>query len=80
MLDIPVYEAVQAMSCFAPGENWMAIILRLLAGGSYLDLGAILWVLSSFIYKRFEECIGWVMETFHFQLPALLQMMETGIN
>jgi hypothetical protein len=73
MLDIPVYAAVHAMRAFIHGEICLAITLQLLAGGSYLDLGAIFWVSSSFIYKMFEECIGWVLDTFHFPLPVLLR-------
>jgi hypothetical protein len=75
MLDIPVYEAVSSISVggMVPGEIRMAIALRLLAGGSYLDLGCIFWVSSSFIYKIFAECIAWVLETFHFPLPALIR-------
>jgi hypothetical protein len=54
MLDIPVYEAVQAVGGMVPGEIRMAITLQLLAG------------------KIFAECIGWVLETFHFPLPTHL--------
>jgi hypothetical protein len=57
-----------------PGEIRMAITLRLLTGGSYLDLGCIFWVSSSFIYKIFAECIAWVLENFQFPLPALIRM------
>jgi hypothetical protein len=71
MLDIPVHEAVQAVGGMVLGEIRMAITLQLLAGGSHLDLGSVFWVSSAFIYKIFAECIGWVLETFHFPLPAL---------
>jgi hypothetical protein len=73
MLDIPCYQALQTLGGMIPGEIRMAITLRLLAGGSYLDLGSIFYVSSSSIYKIFAECIGWVLETFHFPLPALIR-------
>jgi hypothetical protein len=67
MNSIPVYDAVQAMGAFIPGEIWMAITLQLLAGGSYfLDRGVYYGFHLVSLYNIFEECSGWILETFHF--------------
>jgi hypothetical protein len=54
------------------GETRVAIFLRLLAGGTYLDLMVIFQVVHDPIYRSFKMVCKWVMKAFKFPLvPAL---------
>jgi hypothetical protein len=55
-----------------PGEIKVAISLRLLAGGSYLDLMPLFDVSVSCIYVIFDEFLGWVLAAFDFPLRQFL--------
>ena len=51
-----------------PGEVKTAIAIRLLAGGSYLDLMPLFDVSVPWIYVIFDEFLDWVLRTFKFPL------------
>jgi hypothetical protein len=55
-----------------PGEVKVAISLRVLAGGSYLDLMPLFDVSVSHIYVIFDEFLAWVLKAFEFPLRRLL--------
>lgn len=55
-----------------PGEIKVAISIRILAGGSYLDLVPLFDVSSAKIYVILEEFIDWVLRTFQFPLVDYL--------
>jgi DDE superfamily endonuclease len=55
------------------GEIKAAISLRMLAGGSYLDLVMLFGVKTSHIYNVFHEFVAWVIKTFQFPLVAWLR-------
>ena len=56
-----------------PGEIKVAVSLRLLAGGSYLDLHPLFQVSVSAIYGIFDEFIEWIEAAFSFPLVGYLQ-------
>ncbi|CAJ1959281.1 unnamed protein product [Cylindrotheca closterium] len=51
------------------GEIRVAIGLRMLAGGSYLDLVPLFRVSSSQLYDVFDTFLVWILATFKFPLP-----------
>lgn len=55
-----------------PGEIKTAIALRLLAGGSYLDLAPLFDVSGSHIYVIFDEVLDWVLQALQFPLGKFL--------
>jgi hypothetical protein len=55
-----------------PGEIKTAISIRILAGGSYLDLMPLFDVSVASIYTIFNEFLDWVLMTFEFPLPRYL--------
>jgi hypothetical protein len=55
-----------------PGEIKTAISIRILAGGSYLDLMPLFDVSVASIYTIFNEFLEWVLTTFQFPLPRYL--------
>jgi hypothetical protein len=55
-----------------PGEIKAAISIRILAGGSYLDLTPLFDVSVSSIYAIFDEFLGWVLKTLDFPLQRLI--------
>lgn len=55
------------------GEVKAAISLRLLAGGSYLDLAPLFSVSGSYIYIIFDEFLQWVLKAFEFPLVKHIQ-------
>ena len=57
-----------------PGEIKVAISIRILAGGSYLDLVPLFDVCVSRIYVIFDKVLdSWVLKTFQFPLVQYLQ-------
>ena len=77
------------LSRFVSGEFKVAISIRILAGGSYLDLCPLFDVRPSYIYVIFDEFLGWVLKTFEFPLtkylhdrnwPALYKLSEGFTN
>ena len=62
------------------GKVRIAIGLRLLCGGSYLDLIGRAYGVESMqsIYNYFHTFIGWVDETFDFPLVGLLEGLNRG--
>jgi hypothetical protein len=51
-----------------PGEVKVAVMLRLMAGASYLDLLLIYRISNASVYSVFHEANGWVLTTFQFPL------------
>lgn len=56
-----------------PGEVKVAISLRLLAGGSYLDLMPLFHVSVPHIYVIFDEFLVWVLKTLELPLARYIQ-------
>jgi len=56
-----------------PGEIKVAISLRLLAGGSYLDFVPLFDVKTAHIYQIFDQFLFWILDMFKFPLPDLLR-------
>ena len=50
------------------GEVKMAICIRMLAGGSYLDLLHLFDVSMSHLYHVFDKFLDWILQTFQFPL------------
>jgi hypothetical protein len=49
---------------YIPGEIKVAISLRMLAGGSYLDLVPLFEVSTSHLYNIFHTFLAWVLKSF----------------
>jgi DDE superfamily endonuclease len=58
---------------YIPGEIKVAISLRMLAGGSYLDLVPLFEVSTSHVYNIFHTFLAWVLKSFDFPLVSLLR-------
>eukprot|EP00980_Cylindrotheca_fusiformis_P003885 scaffold861_cov171-Cylindrotheca_fusiformis.AAC.1 len=58
---------------FISGEVKVALSIRLLAGGSYLDMVPMFNTSSSQVYRILYEFIDWVLLTFEFPLVRLLR-------
>jgi DDE superfamily endonuclease len=56
-----------------PGEIKVAISIRMLAGGSYLDLVPLFEVSTSHLYNIFHTFLEWILKTFQFPLVPLLR-------
>ena len=56
-----------------PGEIKTALSLRLMAGGSYLDLMPLFDVSVAHIYLIFDEFLEWVLKAFSFPLVKHIQ-------
>ena len=61
------------------GEIKLALSLRMLAGGSYLDLVPLFNVSVSGLYLIFGEFLDWVLATFEFPLVAWMREEKWGI-
>ena len=55
------------------GKLKIAVSIRLLAGGSYLDLVPLFGVSSSHLYNIFEQFLQWIISTLEFPLVAWLR-------
>lgn len=64
--------SLQARGGLIPGEVKTAIAIRLLAGGSYLDLVPLFDISGSHIYVIFDEFLDWVLQAFQFPLATYL--------
>jgi hypothetical protein len=58
------------------GEIKVAIMIRFLSGGSYLDIGMVYDVSDAAVYKSFHEAIGWIIATFNFPLAEWLEKKD----
>jgi hypothetical protein len=65
--------ATNAMGGFLSGEMKVAMTIRLLAGGSYLDILASYATGETAVYNAFHEVIGWINSTFSFPLTEILR-------
>jgi hypothetical protein len=57
---------------FISGELKVAIAIRMLGGGSYLDLMFGFSISRSTLYREFDNVISWINECFEFELPGFL--------
>jgi hypothetical protein len=55
-------ESLSSRGGLIPGEVKTAISIRILAGGSYLDLMPLFCVSVPYIYKIFDQFLDWVMQ------------------
>lgn len=55
------------------GEVKVAISIRILAGGSYLDLVPLFVVSSGWVFQIFEQFLNWILSTFEFPLVSWLR-------
>ena len=55
------------------GEVKCALSIRMLAGGSYLDLVPLFNVSSGHLYVVLETFLAWILATFEFPLTRLLR-------
>ena len=67
------FTSLQSRGGLIPGEVKVALALRLLAGGSYLDLMPLFDVSVPRIYAILDVFISWVLKTFDFPLWGYLQ-------
>jgi DDE superfamily endonuclease len=58
---------------FICGEAKVALSIRMLAGGSYLDLVPLFDVSKAHLYKTFHDFVGWILLVFEFPLPRWLR-------
>ena len=58
------YQATNALGGVLSGEVKLAVMLRLMAGASYLDLLLIYEISTKSVYSVFHEANGWVLTTF----------------
>lgn len=65
--------SLQGRGGLIPGEIKTALSLRLLAGGSYLDLMPLFDVSVAHIYLIFDEFLEWVLKAFSFPLVKHIQ-------
>ena len=65
--------SLQSRGGLIPGEVKVAISIRILAGGSYLDLVPLFDVSESHIYHIFDDFLYWVLKAFKFPLNTILQ-------
>ena len=56
-----------------PGEIKMAVCLRMMAGGSYLDLVPLFGVSTLYLYTVFTQFLEWVTATFEFPFVKWLR-------
>jgi len=62
-----------------PGEIKLAVAIRLLAGGSCLDLIPLFDMVKSSTHKTFEQVVRWVLCTFEFPLPGILRREDWSV-
>jgi hypothetical protein len=58
---------------FISGELKIALTIRMLAGASYLDLMFGFTISRATLYREFDIVIGWINESFNFQLAKFLK-------
>mmetsp|Transcript_121117 Transcript_121117/g.347969 ORF Transcript_121117/g.347969 Transcript_121117/m.347969 type:complete len:383 (-) Transcript_121117:127-1275(-) len=64
--------SLQTRGGLVSGEVKVAISLRILAGGSYLDLSPLFHVSASHIYLIFDQFLHWVLKAFEFPLKRYI--------
>jgi hypothetical protein len=68
--------AKHAVGGFISGEMKVAMTIRLLAGGSYLDILASYATGETAVYNAFHEVVGWINSTFSFPLTEILRKRD----
>lgn len=69
----PTNAAMDAVGGFVSGQFKLALMLRILAGASYLDLLLQYDISTASVYKFFHEAIAWINDTFDFPLKQWLE-------
>lgn len=69
--------SLQSRGGLIPGEVKTAISLRVLAGGSYLDLMPLFDVSVAHVYAIFNEFLDWVLKAFHFPFVGYIKDENT---
>jgi DDE superfamily endonuclease len=59
-----------------PGEVKVAVAIRMLAGGSYLDLAPLFDVSTSHLYQILDDFLSWILDTFEFPLVGWLRQRK----
>ena len=54
-INIPTFEAMQYTGGFIPGEIKVAAGLRMMAGGSYLDIGPLFCIIGNWVHEVFRD-------------------------
>jgi len=67
------FTAQQHTGGFIPGETKLVVTIRLLAGGSCLDLIPLFGLAKSTVCAVFDEVIGWIIKTLKFPLVSVLR-------
>ena len=70
--------ATDALGGTLSGEVKVAVMLRLMAGASYLDLLLIYGISSASVYSVFHEANAWVLTTFQFPLVNWIVAKNTA--
>lgn len=68
----------QSRGGLIPGEVKVAISLRQLAGGLYLDLAPLFDVSMGHIYRIFDDFFDWVLKAFVFPLARYIYEENWG--
>jgi hypothetical protein len=64
--------SLQGRGGLISGEVKVAVSLRILAGGSYLDLAPLFDVSTGHIYSIFNQFLQWVLSAFEFPLSRYI--------
>jgi DDE superfamily endonuclease len=57
----------------------LALSIRILAGGSYLDIVPMFQVSTSWLYTIFEDFLEWILQAFEFPLTRILRERKLGL-
>ena len=76
MSEAKTYAAQQHTGGYIAGEIKVAVFIRLLSGGSYLDLIPLFGVVKSHMHKVFDQVIKWIRCTFEFPLVSILRNQQ----
>jgi hypothetical protein len=71
-----VEKSSDGSSPYIAGEIKVAISIRMLAGGSYLDLGPLFKVSVSHLYNIFDQFLNWILLTLEFPLVKWLRQRD----
>ena len=58
------------------GELKLAILLRLLAGGCYLDMVGMFFVSERSVFNVFHETVKWILKSFTFPLRRIIELQD----
>jgi hypothetical protein len=76
IVDGPNAAMLRDVGGYIVGEVKVAISLRMLAGGSYLDLVPLFGVGKAALYFIFDNFLHWILTTFSFPLPKMIRQND----